>query len=141
MIAPLISTVFCFSASRVRRVRVHIRLMLLVVCAAATLSGAKAWSLSLSPEEFQASRKLACVLAQQSLGQLSDTEYGNSTHDVLDGFDQAERESILAKALGYYDGLMFSISESDADKVQHRLQSFVASSTCDFGYKAATLAL
>ena len=33
-------------------------------------------ALSLAPEEFNASRKMACVMAQQELGQLSEDEYG-----------------------------------------------------------------
>ncbi len=87
-------------------------------------------ALTLAPEEFHASRQLACVLAQQSLGQLSEEEYGARTHDVLDGFDATERDHILAKALGYYDGLMFAVKADDAEQVNLRLATFVESESC-----------
>ena len=90
----------------------------------------RAGALALGPEEFQASRKLACVLAEQSLGYLSEEEYGTKTHIVLDGFDQTERDTILAKAVGYYDGLMFAIASDDELQVSQRLETFVASRSC-----------
>ena len=93
----------------------------------------QASALSLAPEEFQASRQLACVLAEQSLGYLSEDDYGEKTHSVLDGFDQSERDNILAKALGYYDGLMFSIAPDDEQQVTERLETFVASASCKDG--------
>ncbi|TGD75780.1 hypothetical protein E4634_02615 [Mangrovimicrobium sediminis] len=96
-------------------------------------------ALSLAPEEFSASRQLACVLAEQSLGYLSEVEYGSRTHDVLDGFDEAERDNILSKALGYVDGLMFDIADDDALQVNDRLEQFVASRSCaEQGYQQAT---
>ena len=91
----------------------------------------QAASLSLAPEEFVASRQLACVLAEQSLGYLTETEYGARTHTVLDGFDESERDTILSKALGYMDGLMFSIDHGDAEQVDERLQSYVQSNACE----------
>ncbi|MEE4145648.1 MAG: hypothetical protein V2I26_12660 [Halieaceae bacterium] len=90
----------------------------------------QAAALSLAPEEFQASRQLACVLAEQSLGYLDERQYGEKAHTVLDGFDEAERDNILAKALGYHDGLMFSIEPDDAEQVSERLETFVASASC-----------
>ena len=97
----------------------------------ATCFAQQAASLSLAPEEFVASRQLACVLAEQSLGYLTENEYGARTHTVLDGFDDMERDNILAKALGYVDGLMFSIDDEDADLVNERLQSYVQSNACE----------
>ena len=97
-------------------------------------------ALTSSAEEFHASRALACVLAEQSLGYLTEQQYGERTHDVLDGFDDAERDQILAKALGYYDGLMFSIEE-DAEQVQQRLRSFTGSTACQGGFRSVTLSL
>ncbi len=96
----------------------------------------QASALSLAPEEFLASRQLACVLAEQSLGYLSEDEYGSRTHQVLEAFDDSERDNILAKALGYYDGLMFSLEARDVDQ---RLQSFVDSKLCPGGYSNANL--
>ena len=78
-------------------------------------------ALSLAPEEFTASRKLACVLAQQSLGQLSEEEYGNRAHTLLDDFDEDERDNILAQAIGYYGGLMFSTADRDAAQAELKL--------------------
>mgnify|MGYP003660634797 FL=1 len=94
----------------------------------------------MAPEEFTASRQLACVLAMESLGQLSEEEYGNRTHSVLDGFDEAEQGNILAKALGYYDGLMFEIPD-DNGAVNSRLESFISSGTCSSDYRQVTLSL
>lgn len=102
-----------------------------MVALLAGLACHQASALSLAPEEFQASRKLACVLAEQSLGYLSEEQYGERTHTVLDGFDESERDNILAKALGYYDGLMFSIKADDAQQVTERLETFVASASCE----------
>ncbi len=105
----------------------------------------QAGALSLAPEEFQASRKLACVLAEQSLGYLTEDEYGARTHSVLDGFEESERDNILAKALGYYDGLMFSIEADDTQLVAERLETFVSSASCQheggFANVRVTLAL
>lgn len=103
--------------------------------------GTQAAALSLAPEEFAASRKLACVLAQQSLGQLSEEEYGNRAHTLLDDFEESERDAILAQAVGYYSGLMFSTTDIDAKQVTLRLQDFVGSSTCSDGYSKVTLHL
>ena len=44
------------------------------VFAALVAQAATGMALSLSPEEFHASRQMACVLAQQELGQLSERE-------------------------------------------------------------------
>ena len=106
-----------------------------------SILASQASALSLAPEEFQASRQLACVLAEQSLGYLSDDEYGSRTHEVLGDFDETERDNLLAKALGYYDGLMFSIEAGNTDQVNERLESFVHSKSCTGGYQAVTLSL
>ncbi|MEH6611227.1 MAG: hypothetical protein V7696_17785 [Halioglobus sp.] len=102
------------------------------------MSSAPLWALSLAPEEFQASRQMACVLAEQSLGYLSEDDYGVRTHNVLDGFEEDERGNILSKALGYYDGLMFEIAGNDTDAVNRRLEKFVASASCADGYRSVT---
>ncbi len=102
--------------------------------ACSALSGA-VQALSMAPEEFKASRQMACILAQQSLGQLSEEEYGELAHSVLDDFEEAEKDAIIAKALGYYDGLMFSIPGDDATGVNLRLEDFVSSPTCSSGYR------
>ena len=109
---------------------------------ALAMLGQKASALALAPEEFHASRQMACVLAEQSLGRLSEEQYGERTHTVLEGFDESERDSILAKALGYYDGLMFSIAADDRQQVNARLETFVSSSSCRHdGYRNVTLRL
>ena len=98
-------------------------------------------ALSMAPEEFKASREMACVLAQQSLGQLSEDEYGARTHTVLEGFDNAERDAILAKAIGYYDGLLFEIADDDKQAVTLRLENFVQSGSCSKDYRRVTFNL
>ena len=110
---------------------------LIVLAAYSTQSAA----LSFAPDEFQASRKLACVLAQQSLGQLSEEEYGEKAHTLLDGFDELERDNILAQAVGYYGGLVYSSEKSDAAGVNLKLEGYLASSTCLGGYSKVTLHL
>lgn len=114
----------------------------IIVAVLAVLSAQGVWALSLAPEEFHASRQLACVLAEQSLGYLSEDEYGERTHTVLDGFEPGERDTILAKALGYYDGLMFSVAPDDVEQVNDRLEDFVASSSCqEQGFRSVTVSL
>lgn len=113
---------------------------IVAVLIAAGMTG-NALALALAPEEFQASRQLACILAQQSLGQLSEQEYGELTHSVLDDFEEVEQDAILAKAIGYYDGLMFSIPGDDAVQVNLRLEDFVSSPTCSSGYRKVTYTL
>ena len=105
------------------------------------LGSSHAMSLSMAADELHASRQMACVLAQESLGQLSEEEYGKRTHTVLDGYDESERDTILAKALGYYDGLMFSLPD-DGDKIRTRLMDFVDSGTCSgSGFQKVTFEL
>jgi len=113
-----------------------------VVVFLAMVAGSSAWALSLAPEEFHASRQLACVLAEQSLGYLSEDEYGELTHSVLEGFEESEQDTILAKALGYYDGLMFSVASDDVQQVNERLEEFVASTSCrEQGFRNVTVSL
>ena len=107
------------------------RQLILAAALVPALLSQQVLALSLAPEEFIASRALACVLAEQSLGYLSEKEYGARTHTVLDGFDEAEQDNILSKALGYVDGLMFSIDDSDSEEVDARLQTFVQSESCE----------
>jgi hypothetical protein len=112
------------------------------LAALTVVMSSKVTALSMAPEEFHASRQLACVLAQESLGQLSEQEYGERTHTVLDGYDEDERSNILAKALGYYDGLMFSLPDDDSEQVRLRLLDFVDSSTCsNSSFRQVTLEL
>jgi len=108
--------------------------------AALLCAAGQAAALSMAPREFAASRQLACVLAMESLGQLSEEEYGNRTHSLLDDFDETERGNILAKALGYYDGLMFEVPD-DNGAVASRLNEFVSSGTCSNDYRQVTLSL
>ena len=118
------------------------RKIIVVVVILASSFAHQAFSLSMAPEEFAASRQLACVLAEQSLGHLTETEYGARTHIVLDGFDEMERDNILSKALGYMDGLMFAIDDGDLEQVNGRLQSYVQSSSCEKGdYHQVTVSL
>lgn len=107
--------------------------LLLISALFAGITGQSALALSLDEAEFKASRLLACVLAAESLGQLDDDEYGSLTYGVLDGFDDSERDTIYAKALGYFDGLMFAIPDDDQEQVDRRLERFVSSSSCDTG--------
>jgi len=105
------------------------------------VAGNHAAALSMGPQEFKAARLLTCVLAQESLGLLAGDEYGARTHDVLDGFEPGERDNIYAKAIGYYDGLMFEIPADDADQVNSRLQAFISSDACLSGGNWAPVSL
>lgn len=101
----------------------------------------QALSLSMSDQEYQASKKMACVLAQEALGRFSEDEYGKRFHEVMDGFDDVERDSILAKALGYYDGLMFDIPTDETAAINARLETYVASDACGQGLRKVTISL
>ena len=112
------------------------------LCVITLLSfSAQTIALSLAPEEFNTSRKMACVLAQQSLGQLSENEYGEKANALLEGFDESERDNILAQAVGYYGGLMFSPSDDAETDMGPRLKEFVSSSTCSSDYRQVTFLL
>ncbi|MFT6050783.1 MAG: hypothetical protein ACI9B9_000421 [Halioglobus sp.] len=115
--------------------RNYVFLLLLLCCSRSALA------LSLAPEEFQASRTMTCVLAEESLGYLSEQEYGTRMHTVLDEFNEAERENILAKALGYYEGLIFEIDTADEVAINGRLAYFVASTSCPSDMLSVTHAL
>ncbi|QIB67239.1 hypothetical protein [Kineobactrum salinum] len=95
-----------------------------------TLLSSRASALALGPEEFAAAKRLSCVLAQDSLGYLTEKDYQQLTDEVLDEFEAEQGDVIYAKALGYFDGLMFGIPEQDDAGVTARLQSFVASQAC-----------
>ena len=91
----------------------------------------QAFSLALAPQEFDASRKLACVLAKQSLGWLTEDQYGEMTHSLLDGFNEEERNSILAQAVGYYGGLTFAAeAAAKENQTNARLENFLESRAC-----------
>jgi len=117
--------------------RALVRLFALVLACQA----GQALALSLDTEEFETSRKMACVLAQQSLGQLTEDEYGEMTHSLLDGFDEVERDNILAQAVGYYGGLTFSAQDAGPEQVHLKLEDFIASTTCSTGFRPVTLQL
>lgn len=87
-------------------------------------------ALSLGPDEFAAAKRLTCVLAQESLGYLSDSDYQELTGDVLDDFEAEASDVVYAKALGYFDGLMFGIAEDDNRAVAGRLRSYLDSQAC-----------
>lgn len=92
------------------------------------VSGAQA--LSLGPKEFAAARTVACVMAQDSLGFLSEDEFNSLVDEALSDFDREEGSLVYAKAVGYFDGLMFGIAESDQRLIQDRLRQFNASRAC-----------
>ncbi|MAL96622.1 MAG: hypothetical protein CME40_16235 [Haliea sp.] len=87
-------------------------------------------ALALGPDEFAAARRLTCVLAQDSLGYLSEHDYAELTEEVLGELEGASGDVVYAKALGYFDGLMFGISEQDDQAVARRLRSYLDSHAC-----------
>ncbi|MEE4192738.1 MAG: hypothetical protein V2I66_14250 [Halieaceae bacterium] len=87
-------------------------------------------ALELGAEDFVAAREMTCVLAQDSLGYLSADEYAEMAEAILADYDQTQTDVIYAQALGYFDGLMFGLPESDEREISARLQSFVASGAC-----------
>lgn len=102
-----------------------------VVAAVLLSAGAlQAQALALGPDEFVAARQLTCVLAQDSLGYLSQDDFADLTEEVLADYEQTDGDVIYAKALGYFDGLMFGLPEGDNSQVQARLRSFLESQAC-----------
>ncbi len=87
-------------------------------------------ALELGPEDFVAARQMTCVLAQESLGYLSEDEYAEMAESVLSDYDQAQGDVVYAQALGYFDGLMFGLQADDSREISARLQEYVASSAC-----------
>ena len=100
-------------------------------------------ALELGPEDFIAARSMTCVLAQESLGYLSEEEYAEMAEAVLADYDQAEGDVIYAQALGYFDGLMFGLVESDEGEINARLQDYISSAACTAftGFSGASLRL
>ena len=100
--------------------------------AAALMASAShlASALALGPDEFAAAQQVTCVLAQDSLGYLSEREYDELMDEALDNYEAADSDVIYAKALGYFDGLMFGIPERDAGQINDRLRNFVQSQSC-----------
>ena len=91
-------------------------------------SGAQA--LALGPREFAAAKAVACVMAQDSLGYLSENDFNDLVDQALADFEDDAGDVIYAKAVGYFDGLMFGIPESDQELVQARLRQFNTSRVC-----------
>jgi len=102
--------------------------VLLILCALTASINVNA--LAMGPQEFAAAKSMTCVLARESLGQLNPDDYASSTEAVLGGYNQTEADVIYAKALGYYDGLMFGIPADSQREVSKRLQTFVNSLAC-----------
>lgn len=93
-------------------------------------SGMGTQALELGPEDFLAARHMTCVLAQESLGYLSEDEFAEAAESIMTGYDQIEGDVIYAKALGYFDGLMFGLPANDDREISARLQQFLASKSC-----------
>ncbi len=104
--------------------------MRLLVTALLLITSIQVQALALGPDDFAAAKRLSCVLAQDSLGYLSEDDYAALTDEVLEEYDATDGDVIYAKALGYFDGLMFGIPEQDAAGIQSRLRSFVDSHAC-----------
>ncbi len=104
--------------------------MRLLAAALLLIATGQAQALALGPDEFAAAKRLSCVLAQDSLGYLDEADYAALTDDVLEEYETADGDVIFAKALGYFDGLMFGIPEQDAAGIESRLRSFVESQAC-----------
>ena len=106
------------------------QLQIFGVVLALAIGSSQASALAMGPDQFAAARQLTCVLAQETLGYLTKDQYAEETASVLEGYDQAESDVIYAKAIGYYDGLMFGLPEGDQGAVNARLQSLVNSQAC-----------
>ena len=91
---------------------------------------------------------LSCSVLGFGTWEMSTTQYGEidvkaaseAVNAAIDRgitlFDTAEvygpyhSEELLAKALGYYDGLMFDVDPDNENQVESRLEDFVASNPC-----------
>ena len=105
------------------RTRFAVAMILAVGCS-------QVFGLAMAEEEFVASRQLTCVLAQESLGYLSETDFAELTGHVLENFTDAERDAITAKSLGYVDGLMFGLGDTDQVAINRRFQAYLESRAC-----------
>ena len=106
------------------------RISLCIAGLVLSLNGMSVKALELGPEDFLAARHMTCVLAQESLGYLSEDEFAEAAESIMNGYDQAEGDIIYAKAIGYFDGLMFGLPASDDREISARLQQFLASKSC-----------
>ena len=87
-------------------------------------------ALELGPEDFLAARNMTCVLAQESLGYLSEDEFSGLAETIMAGYDQSQGDVVYAKAIGYFDGLMFGLPSGDHSAVNARLQEYLSSDAC-----------
>lgn len=94
------------------------------------LLSSMAQALALGPKEFAAAKNVACVMAQDSLGYLSAEDFNDLVDQALSDFDSETGDVVYAKAVGYFDGLMFGIPESDQRLVKQRLREFNGSRAC-----------
>ena len=101
-----------------------------LIAALLLVTASQTQALSLGAEEFAAARQLSCVLAQDALGSVSDDEYADQVDEVLGDYDAESGDVIYAKALGYFDGLMFGIVERDQSAIEARLRAFSGSQAC-----------
>lgn len=104
--------------------------MRLIIAALLLITTVQAQALALGPDEFIAAKQLSCVLAHDALGYLSDEEYETQVDNVLTNYEAELGDVIYAKALGYFDGLMFGIVERDQPAIEARLRDFSGSQAC-----------
>lgn len=104
--------------------------MTLVALLLTFFTSSLAQALALGPKEFAAAEEVACVMAQDALGYLSENDYNDLIDQALSDFEVATGNVVYAKAVGYFDGLMFGIPESNQRLVQERLREFNASRAC-----------
>ncbi|MEO1081670.1 MAG: hypothetical protein AAFY29_19085 [Pseudomonadota bacterium] len=95
---------------------------LTVMCASA------AQALSLSPAHLNAAERLSCVLADDALGFISESQFNERFDDAVRGFDNKGVDIIYAKALGYVDGLLFGARAGE--EATQRLQALSGSDVC-----------
>lgn len=87
-------------------------------------------ALELGAEDFAAARDMTCVLAQESLGYLSEDEFASMAEAVLENYSQEFGDVIYAQALGYFDGLMFGLPANNDREINIRLREFLTSAAC-----------
>lgn len=88
-------------------------------------------ALELGNEELAAAREVTCILAQDALGFLDADAFNALLDGALEDFDIPQGDVIYAKALGYFDGLMFGLPDDNERLINDRLRSFNSSGACN----------
>lgn len=118
----LLNLNFCSTRSRLRAFGLSAFLGL--------FASVSANALTLSSGELMAAKELGCVLAEDALGYLNESQFNNRFDAAVADFSEEQTDVIYAKALGYIDGLLFGVPNGEEAAAAQRLEALSSSEAC-----------